>query len=286
VLDSITQTTGIQVMVNNECGSANGAATITVESLSVSGPSDVCLETGADLQATLTTSGGTWTFTGPAGADVTFTPSTADLSPEVSPTAEGSYRFIFTDNDCGMKDSLEVFFTPAPTVNVLLDTNRICVEGNVVLTFTTNTQFYDSFSWEPYGSSDDTLVIAGTDSLAFSIADTSFHVTAMVSNQCGDDSQEVTYKVIDCTLDVPNVFNPESTVPENQYFNIVALELHPGNVVRIFDRWGRKCYDVMDYHLNPWNGGTEKDGVYFFTVERPGYEPETGYVHLLRGHSN
>jgi len=89
--------------------------------------------------------------------------------------------------------------------------------------------------------------------------------------------------VIDCTLDVPNVFNPESNVPENAFFNVTSLELHIGNNVKIFDRWGRKCYDVDDYHLNPWRGDGANDGVYYWVLVREGYEAETGYVHLVHG---
>jgi subtilisin-like proprotein convertase family protein len=282
-IENITQTTGVQVIVNNECGSANGAATITVESLDVSGPSDVCLEDVAELNADFTTSGGVWTYTTPAGGDATLSPSETDAAPDASATAEGAYRFIFTDDDCGMTDSVDVFFTPAPTVDVTIDTNRICVEDNAVLTFSTNTQLYDSFSWEPFGTNEDTLVILGIDSTAFNPIDTSFHVIATVSNYCGDDSQEIVYKVIDCTLDLPNVFNPESSVLENSYFNVTALDLHPGNNMKIFDRWGRKVLDQDNYHLSPWNGGKNSDGVYYYVLTRPGYEAETGYVHLVRG---
>ena len=282
-LESVSQTTGVQVSVTNDCGTANGAATITVESLEVSGPSDVCLEEIADLSAVLTTSGGTWTYVSPNGADVNFSPSATDDSPSVSATTEGAYRFIFTDDDCAMKDSVDVFFTPAPTIDVVLDTNRICVEDDAVLTFTTNTELYDDFSWMPFSSSVDTLIIPGTDSTAYSIADTSFVVVATVSNNCGDDSEQVVYQVIDCNLEVPNVFNPESSVPENQYFNITALELHPENNVKIFDRWGRKVYDADNYHINPWNGDGQSDGVYYYVLERAGFEAEGGYVHLVRG---
>ena len=283
-LENITQTTGIQVTINNECGTANGAATITVESIDVStADPDVCLDVEAQLNADFTTNSGTWSFTGPAGATADFSPEITNANTSVTVSDEGSYQFVFTDDQCGMQDSVSVFFTPIPTINVSIDTNRICIEDNVVLTFTTNTELYTDFSWNPFGSNEDTLIIAGTDSMAFNPMDTLFHVIATVSNSCGDDSQEIVYKVIDCNLDIPNVFNPESSVPENQYFNIVALDLHPGNNMKIFDRWGRKCYDVDNYHLNPWNGGKESDGVFYYVLVRPGYEAETGYVHLVHG---
>jgi hypothetical protein len=284
-IENITQTTGIQVTINNECGSANGAATITVESIdvSVSDP-DVCLETEAALDVDFTTNSGTWSFSGPAGSTADFSPNENDESPAVSVSAEGLYQFLFTDDECGMKDSISVFFTPSPTISLILDTNRICFENEAIITFSTNTELYSDLIWTPdYMVSADTLIILGTDLAPFDETDSLYHVVATVSNDCGEDSQEIIYDVIDCNLDVPNVFNPESGVPENQYFNIVALDLHPGNNMKIFDRWGRKCYDVDNYHLNPWNGGKESDGVFYYVLVRPGYEAETGYVHLVHG---
>ena len=283
-LDSITSTTGIQVTVTNDCGTANGAATITVHNLTVTGPLEVCLADEADLTADFTTSGGSWTYTGPAGATATFSSGETDPTPNVSVDQVGAYQFVFTDDECAMQRTWDVFFAPAPTVEIVMDTNRICVEDEIVLYYNTNTDFYDNLEWSPYSSNaSDTLVIAGTDSMAFNMMDTLFHVTASISNFCGTDEAEAVYQVIDCTLDLPNVFNPESSIPENQYFNIVALNLHEGNNVQIFDRWGRKCYDVDNYHLNPWRGEGASDGVYYYVLTRPGYEAETGYVHLVHG---
>lgn len=283
-LDSITATTGVQVTVTNDCGTANGAATITVHTLSVSGPLEVCLQDEADLFANFTTTSGTWSYTGPDGSTAAFSPNEQSASPSVTVDEAGTYQFVFTDDQCSMQRIWEVTFAPAPTIELALDTNRICIEDEVAIWYTTNTDFYDSFEWNPYSmSTDDTLVIAGTDSLAYNPIDTLFYVSASISNFCGTGEDVIAYQVIDCNLDVPNVFNPESSIPENQYFNIVALNLHPGNNVKIFDRWGRKCYDVDNYHLNPWNGGKESDGVFYYVLKRPGYDPEIGFVHLVRG---
>ncbi|MCF8459515.1 MAG: gliding motility-associated C-terminal domain-containing protein [Flavobacteriales bacterium] len=282
-LDSVTTAGGIQVTVTNDCGTSNGAATITVHSASVTGPVQVCLADDADLIASFTTPGGSWSYTGPAGAVATFSPNEVSGTPSVSVDLPGEYQFVFTDSECAIQRTWDVSFAPAPTVEIVLDTNRICVEDDIVLYYNVNTDIYDDLQWNPFGVTSDTLIIAGTDSMAFSMFDTLFHVSASISNFCGTGTDEVVYQVIDCTLDVPNVFNPESNVAENQYFNIVALNLHAGNNVKIFDRWGRKCYDVDDYHLNPWNGDGAADGVYFWVLVRPGYEAETGYVHLVHG---
>jgi len=283
-LDSVTSTTGVSVTVTNSCGVSNGSATITVHNLTVTGPLEVCLAETADLEATVSTGSGTWTYTGPQGATANFSPNAQDLAPSVSVDEAGSYQFTFTDDQCGMTRVWNVTFAPAPTVLIFADTTRICVENAMVLTLQTNTDFYDDLTWNPFGvSGTDTLIIPGTDSLAFDLTDTLFHVTATISNFCGTGTDEVIYQVINCNLDLPNVFNPESSVPENRYFNIVALELHPGNNVKIYDRWGRKRYEADDYHLNPWDGAGANDGVYYYILVRPGYDASTGFVHLLRG---
>jgi subtilisin-like proprotein convertase family protein len=282
-LDSVTASGGIQVTVTNDCGTANGAATIDVHAASVTGPLEVCLAQEANLIATLTTSGGYWNYTGPTGAVATFTSDSLDNTPSISVDMPGAYQFVFTDDECAMERTWNVFFAPAPTVEITMDTNRICVEDDILLTYSINTDIYDDLHWNQFSTNSDTLVIAGTDSMAFNMLDTLFHVSASISNFCGTGTDEVVYQVIDCTLDVPTVFNPESNVPENQYFNIVALNLHAGNNVKIFDRWGRKCYDVDDYHLNPWTGDGATDGVYYWVLVRSGYEAETGYVHLVHG---
>ncbi|HAP69987.1 MAG TPA: hypothetical protein DCR04_09745, partial [Flavobacteriales bacterium] len=268
-----------------DCGTANGAATITVHTLDVIGPLEVCLVDEADLTATFTTSGGNWTYTGPIGAIATFS-NEQDATPSVSVDVPGAYQFVFTDDVCSMQRTWNVAFTPAPTIEVSMDTNRICLEGEITLSYQVNTDIYDQLQWDQYAEESDTLVLPGTDSLTYSAFDTLFHVSATITNFCGTATDEVAYQVIDCNLDIPNVFNPDSDVPENAYFNIVALGLHAGNNVKIFDRWGRKCYDVDNYHLNPWDGGKESDGVYFWMLERPGYEAESGYVHLVHGAGN
>lgn len=282
-MDSVLNSGGIQVTVTNDCGTANGAATITVHTLTVTGPLEVCLVDEANLSATSTTTGGNWTYTGPDGATAAFSPNQQDATPSVSVDMPGEYQFVFTDDVCAMQKTWDVTFTQAPAIEISMDTNRICLEGEITLSYQINTETYDNLQWDQYTSNTtDTLVLLGTDSITYSAFDSLFYVTATITNFCGTATDEVAYQVVDCTLDVPNVFNPNSSVPENAYFNLVSLGLHPGNNVKIFDRWGRKCYDVDNYHLNPWDGAKESDGVYFWMLERPGYEAESGYVHLVR----
>lgn len=282
-LDSITQTTGVQVVVTNNCGSATSSATVRVVDVDVTGPLEVCITDQAELIASGSREGGVWTYTGPSGASATFSPSETSQTPEISASAPGAYAFIYTDNECGSEHPWDVSFAPVPTVQISADTNRICIEDEIVLRYTSNTDFLNIVYWSPYDTDADSLVISGGDSLAYSPLDSLHSVTINVENFCGTDQDVFFFQVINCNLILPNVFNPNSDVQVNSFFNVDALDLHPGNNMKIYDRWGRLRLDQDDYHLNPWDGDGAADGVYYYVLSREGYEPITGYVHKVGG---
>jgi hypothetical protein len=115
-----------------------------------------------------------------------------------------------------------------------------------------------------------------------------------VVDQCMEDTVvEFPVEVISCDVVAPDIFNPESefagttdfcgNTPQNNAFNLPCLNLYPGNEVTIWDRWGRKVYKTEDYHLNPWDGGNQATGTFFYVCELPGdKEPVKGYFQLVR----
>lgn len=108
----------------------------------------------------------------------------------------------------------------------------------------------------------------------------------------GEATLEVFVDEDGCNVVTPNVFNPNSdfngqvdfcgNVPQNNVFNLPCLEWYPGNRVRIFDRWGIKHYDQTDYHLKPWDGSNQSDGVFYYILEFTDREAIKGYFHLVR----
>lgn len=116
----------------------------------------------------------------------------------------------------------------------------------------------------------------------------------LVIDQCNNEALgEVVVDVISCDVIQPNIFNPESdydgsndfcgSVPQNNVFSLPCLELYPGNMMTIWDRWGRKCYSTENYHLNPWDGGNQSTGVFYYVCELPGdKDPVKGYFQLAR----
>lgn len=283
-VDNMETTTTFTLEVTNECGTAPFSVEVTVNEVVLSGDTAVCETAEASVSVSNSLNGGQWSATGPGEA--TFTPDASNDSPTVSFSAPGNYEVIYTDNFCQRGNVLGLHVIPVPVVSIASDTDAVCLQGELLLTFTSNTDVIGSFEWSPFGSSEDTLLIAGADSMAFNLLTDSFLVELEVENHCGVGNAEFTYSVVDCELTIPNVFNPNANYLDNTFFNVASLDLHPGNNMKIFDRWGRKCLDQDNYHLNPWTGEKAADGVYYYILTREGYEPITGYVHKIGGNSN
>jgi len=104
---------------------------------------------------------------------------------------------------------------------------------------------------------------------------------------------EFPVNVVSCDVFQPGIFNPNSdfngatdfcgNTPQNNVFELPCLNLYPGNTVTIWDRWGRKCYQTENYHLNSWDGGSQATGTYYYVCEIPGdQEPVKGFFQLVR----
>jgi len=281
---SVEETTVFSVEVSNVCGVLVNEVTVTVNTVDLGGDQQICEGTAANLSASGSISGGDWSASGPGEA--VFTPSASATDPEVVFSQPGAYTLTYTDAFCQRETVTDVVVNPIPVVTVTADSNVICIQDDLLLTFISNTDFISSVEWIPFGSNADTLLVAGADSLAYDPLSGNFLVRLEVENACGMGSADYTYSVRICEIDLPNVFNPNSDILANTVFNVDALGFYPGNNMKIFDRWGRKCLDRDNYHLEPWNGSGAADGVYYYVLTRNGYEPITGFVTKVGGSTN
>lgn len=282
-LENIQQSTTVTVSISNECGEAEGTADITVNLIEVATSIEVCLGTEASLNANNVLTGGTWSYDGPG--TVTFDPDANADNVAASASVEGDYTFTFTDNYCNRTFDREVTYAPIPTVDIAVDTNRICWEDQLLFVATSNTNFLDEFYWSPNDVNGDSLVVSGSDNSTFISIDpndsTQARISVTVSNFCGTETENYDFEIVDCTLIIPNVFNPNADNPDNRTFHIAGLDLHPDNHVIIYDRWGIFTYEADNYHMAEWKGENASDGVYYYIITRGGYEAQTGYVHLV-----
>jgi gliding motility-associated-like protein len=97
---------------------------------------------------------------------------------------------------------------------------------------------------------------------------------------------------VDTKIFIPNIFTPNND-GFNDNFEIVNLPAKSS--IMITNRWGKEVYkgsltpssSVIDPN-NPgvtktlvWNGGSESDGVYYYTLNTPG-KTYTGWIELQR----
>jgi gliding motility-associated-like protein len=105
--------------------------------------------------------------------------------------------------------------------------------------------------------------------------------TLIVTDQCGDaDTLSIAIEFDDCTVVGPKVFTPNGD-GYNQHLTFTNLEKHPNSKIVIYNRWGSKVYE-SDHYLNNWNGGNQKDGVYFYILYVSNGEELQSYIHLIR----
>lgn len=111
-------------------------------------------------------------------------------------------------------------------------------------------------------------------------------------NGCDDSvTNVVTVKVAE--LDIPNLFSPNAD-GVNDKFAIELMddkkkdfrEAYLGNELLVYDRWGKKVYNQVDYKSEDWDGERLSDGTYFYILRLTGQfgdEVLKGSVTILRG---
>ncbi len=68
-------------------------------------------------------------------------------------------------------------------------------------------------------------------------------------------------------LKFTNVITPNGDNQNDRWY-IDNLNLYPENELLIFDRWGKKAFEIKNYNDgNLWDGGNNKTGTYFFTFK-------------------
>ena len=93
-------------------------------------------------------------------------------------------------------------------------------------------------------------------------------------NGCIDTVRtEVPLRELD--IEIPNVFTPNGD-GANETWEIPDLEKYISSDLVVFDRWGKKVHEALNYTGN-WDGGKLGDGVYFYVLKCQGYWREEVY---------
>ena len=230
-----------------------------------------CLGDEFDFTNTYAPEGGEWWVDGPGA--VTFTPNQNVLNPTISVIQGGLYTFYFTDVQCSDTNSVEIFYSGTPNVELLyegvsgLSEVTICADDQITLSV--QGQDVDTYLWNVPGGNADSIVIS-------SAVPTEIYYEMVASSFCGVDSDGITVIVEDC--EIPNVITPNSSPGENDVFLTNYANNHHDVNLTIFNRWGRVVYKIDGYD-NTWNGvnmngDSLPSGTYFYTMLWDGGEKD------------
>lgn len=93
-----------------------------------------------------------------------------------------------------------------------------------------------------------------------------YEVTLVVSNEFGcTDSITKTVIILDDVLVFPNIITPNGD-GINDVLEITNAEKFPNNTLQIFNRWGKKVFEQMNYQNN-WGGEGLIDGTYYYVFK-------------------
>ncbi len=115
-----------------------------------------------DFTNTYAPEGGEWWVDGP-GAGYYLLQIKHVLNPTISVIQGGLYTFYFADVQCGDTNSVEIFYSGTPDVEVLYEGEAvneviICVDDQITLTV--QGQDADTYLWNVPGGNADSIVVA------------------------------------------------------------------------------------------------------------------------------
>jgi gliding motility-associated-like protein len=168
----------------------------------------------------------------------------------------GVYMFIYTDNECGFKDTAEINFIVSPYGQIAADP-EFCEGSELTLG-----------AWSPDGYVDSYLWSTGETGVDIVITEPGEYSVQYI-NECGvyHDTVNVATKI--CDIKPPNVITPN-----NDGFNDIWFVKSEGVkefYCEIRNRWGNVVYSYTD-PAGGWDGKSKAgqvvaQGVYFYYIQ-------------------
>jgi gliding motility-associated-like protein len=173
--------------------------------------------------------------------------------------------------NCEKTDSIRVVVLPEPTITIGEDTT-MCSHGKIYMKIKDVDGYLDQYqnSYTYLWTTEPVSVISGATSRDVNLAcleiGKTYAVTAAVKGcTTVTDIRNITSK--ECNISLPNVITPNGD-EHNEKFEIEGIENYPGSNLKVYNRWGKKVYEVDDYNNydNAWDGGGEAPGVYYYVL--------------------
>jgi gliding motility-associated-like protein len=180
---------------------------------------------------------------------------------------------------CAPTDStITVTILPGPRVNAGPD--RYVLANNSVVLNPTYTGAGLQYLWTPnFYLNSDTIATP----LCTPLRDQQYVIK--VTDQRGCSATDTMFVKVLLPLQIPNVFSPNNDGTNDKWI-IANLEKYPDATVHIFNRYGQKVFQSLQYS-NPWdgtyNGNPLPVATYYYIIDpKNGVTPIAGYVAILR----
>jgi gliding motility-associated-like protein len=182
---------------------------------------------------------------------------------------------------CSDYDSAVLIVNPLPLVDLGRDT-LLCGTSTLEI----DAGFFAMYEW-----STNEIINPITVGSADGFADT---ISVMVTDNNGCSSSD-TIVIFQCAVDrffanIPNTILPDRVTSPNKTWRIDHIDLFPGAVVEIFDRWGRLIYHAEDPDpYNVWDGKSQAGNEmpmdsYYYVIDLKyrNAEPLVGTINVVR----
>ena len=195
-------------------------------------------------------------------------------NPTFNVNQQGTYWVEVTVNNCNSSDTIQVNYTPSPTINLGNDTT-LCQGGTLALDATTLNATY---LWQD-NSTNPTFNVnqQGT-----------YWVQVTVNNCNSSDTISINLKDCHCSLYIPNSFTPNSDNKNDHFSPIFDCDITEYNFT-IFNRWGELLFETTN-PTNSWNGTFKgkicQTGIFIYLLKykdnKNTHQKKYGHVNLLK----
>jgi gliding motility-associated-like protein len=192
----------------------------------------------------------------------------------ITDTAGTYWVEVTNQNECTIRDSIEIMVIPLPKINLGNDT-MLCATNELLLDAGDKGTFY---KWSNGVTSQTIIAHEGDGQIWVKVSD---------ANGCvGTDTIQILHCSKQQKLEIANAFTPNGD-GHNDYWQIEGYQNYPDMTVKVFDRWGIEVFSSEHGYFKPWDGtiGGKNlpTGAYYYIIKLgDGSKEITGSLTLIR----